>query len=166
MVAHLLFDSRSQKYRLGRCDRAQHLRRPSSAWEQAERDIGRERPPTPGPETGMVMNPTRRSRTRLSKSEVEAIRTARANGESVTSICRRFDIHRMTVWTHIKDLLRQPTYHSIEILDMLAYVVSSSYLTQLLPMGELSASSRSFADRQKSSFILIIRATISFRAVI
>lgn len=161
MVAHLLFDSRSQKYRLGRCDRVQHLRRPSSAWEQAERDIGRERPPTPGPETGMVMNPTRRSRTRLSKSEVEAIRTARANGESVTSICRRFDIHRMTVWTHIKDLLWQPTYHY-----MLAYVVSSSYLTQLLPMGELSASSRSFADRQKSSFILIIRATISFRAVI
>ena len=111
----------------------------------------------------MVMNPTRRSQTRLSKSEVEAIRTARANGESVTSICRCFDIHRMTVWTHIKDLLWQPTYHSIEILDMLA---SSSYLTQLLPMGELSARSRSFVDRQKSSFILIIRATISFRAVI
>ena len=36
MVTHLLFDSRSQKSRLGRCDRAQHLRRLSSAWEQAE----------------------------------------------------------------------------------------------------------------------------------
>lgn len=114
----------------------------------------------------MVMNPTRRSRTRLSKTEVDAIRTARANGESVTSICCRFDIHRMTAWTHIKDLLWQPIYHSTEILDMLAYVVSSSYLTQLLPMAKLSASSRSFADRQKSSFILIIREIISFRAVI
>lgn len=37
--------------------------------------------------------------------EVDAIRTARRNGESVIAICRRFDVYRMTVWTRTKDLL-------------------------------------------------------------
>lgn len=41
----------------------------------------------------------------LTQSEVDSIRTVRANGESLVSISRRFDVHRMTVCTHTKDLL-------------------------------------------------------------
>lgn len=53
--------------------------------------------------TGVLLGPTRRSRTQLTETEVAAIRTARQNGDSVISICRRFDIHRMTVWAHTKE---------------------------------------------------------------
>lgn len=60
-------------------------------------------PPRDDPE--VVANPRRRARTPLTESQVDAIRTARANGESVVSISRRFGVHRMTVWTHTKDLL-------------------------------------------------------------
>lgn len=74
------------------------LERLSSAWEQAKRGVGREGPRTAEPESGVVLNPARRSRTQLTETEVDAIRTARANGESVTSICSRLGIHRVTVW--------------------------------------------------------------------
>ena len=80
------------------------LERLSSAWEQAKPGIVSARPLVTEPEPGAVSNPTRRSRTPLTPEEVDAIRTARTNGESVVSICRQFDIHRMTVWTHTKDL--------------------------------------------------------------
>lgn len=74
------------------------LERLSSAWQQAKRGIASEQPPVPESEPRVVSNPTRRSRTPLTESEVDAIRTARANGESVVSIANRFDVHRVTVW--------------------------------------------------------------------
>ena len=76
----------------------ERLERLSSAWEQAKRGGASKEPPAAEPDPGVVANPTRRSRTPLAPNEVDAIRTARANGESVLSICRRFDIHRVTVW--------------------------------------------------------------------
>ena len=42
--------------------------------------------------------PRRRARTRLTDEEVDAIRTARANGVSVTALAKQFDVHRGTVW--------------------------------------------------------------------
>ena len=78
------------------------MERLSAAWEQAQRGGGREEPRSVEPESGVVLNPTRRSRTPLTAEEVDAIRTARTNGESVISICRRFDVHRMTVWNHTR----------------------------------------------------------------
>ena len=83
----------------------QRFERLGSAWEQAK--LGFEDAPhgdTEG-EPGVVANPRRRARTPLTESQVDAIRTARANGESVVSISRQFGVHRMTVWTHTKDLL-------------------------------------------------------------
>lgn len=50
----------------------------------------------------VVENPSRRTRTALTAKQVEAIRTAREGGESVTSIAQRFDIHRGTVWQYTK----------------------------------------------------------------
>ena len=81
------------------------LERLSFAWEQPKPGIEGEAPRTVEPEPGVVLNPMRRLRTELTETEVDAIRTARQNGDSVISICRRFDIHRMTVRTHAKDLL-------------------------------------------------------------
>ena len=84
----------------------QRFERLDSAWQQAKLGIGDE--PLGGyeAEPGVVTKPSGRTRTPLTESEVDSIRTARMNGESVVSISRRFAVHRMTVWTYTKDLLR------------------------------------------------------------
>lgn len=82
----------------------QRFERLSSAWSQARLGIDKGSKPTPDDEPRVVTTPRRRARTPLTESQVDSIRTARANGESVVSICRRFDVHRMTVWTHTRDL--------------------------------------------------------------
>lgn len=83
----------------------QRFERLGSAWEQAKLGIGDELEGAVEDEPDVVANPRRRARTPLSERQVDAIRTARANGDSVLSICQRFDVHRMTVWTHTRDLL-------------------------------------------------------------
>ena len=83
----------------------QRFERLSSAWNQAKLRIVDEPDGATDDEPGVVANPRRRARTPLTEIQVDAIRTARANGESVISICQRFDVHRMTVWTHTRDLL-------------------------------------------------------------
>ncbi|WP_180951750.1 helix-turn-helix domain-containing protein [Brevibacterium ravenspurgense] len=85
----------------------QRLERLSCAWNQAKLLLGDEPDSAVDDEPGVVANPRRRARTPLTESQVDALRTARANGESVVSICRRFNVHRMTVWTHTKDLVAQ-----------------------------------------------------------
>ena len=82
----------------------QRLERLSSAWNQAKLVLGDQPDGAADDEPGVVVNPRRRARTPLTESQVDAIRTARANGESVVSICQRFNVHRMTVWTHTRDL--------------------------------------------------------------
>ena len=42
--------------------------------------------------------PRRRTRTRLTEEEVDAMRTARANGITATALAERFGVHRATVW--------------------------------------------------------------------
>lgn len=84
----------------------QRFERLGSAWQQAKLGIEDEPESAVEDEPGVVANPKRRARTPLTESQVDAIRTARANGESVVSISRRFRVHRMTVWTHTRDLLR------------------------------------------------------------
>jgi DNA invertase Pin-like site-specific DNA recombinase len=80
----------------------QRFERLGSAWEQAKLDVGDEPQGAIEAEPGVVTTPRRRTRTPLTDSQVDSIRTARANGESVVSISRRFGVHRMTVWTHTK----------------------------------------------------------------
>jgi len=83
----------------------QRFERLGSAWNQAKLGID-DKPQGAGEgEPAVIAKPGRRARTPLTESQVDAIRTARANGESVISICRRFDVHRMTVWTYTRDLL-------------------------------------------------------------
>lgn len=73
-----------------------------SAWEQGDRGESDESRVVEEPDPGVVSNPTRRNRTPLTAKEVDAIQTARANGESALSIAKRFSIHRMTVWEYTK----------------------------------------------------------------
>ncbi len=82
----------------------ERIERLSSMWEQAKQGVGSERPRAGEPNFGMVFNPTRRSRTPLTENEVGAIRAAREAGETVTSIARRFEVHRLTVWERTRDL--------------------------------------------------------------
>jgi|SRR5690625_2774497 len=82
----------------------QRFERLGSAWEQAKLGIDEEPESTADDEPRVVTNLRRQTRTPLTESQVGAIRTARAGGESVVSICRRFGVHRMTVWTRTKDL--------------------------------------------------------------
>ncbi len=46
--------------------------------------------------------PRRRTRTPLTEEEVDAMRTARANGISVTALSNRFGVHRGTVWVNTR----------------------------------------------------------------
>lgn len=83
----------------------QRFERLGSAWEQVKLGVEDNPEGAVKGELGVVANPWRRARTPLMESQVDAIRTARANGESVVSICRCFGVHRVTVWIQTKDLL-------------------------------------------------------------
>ncbi len=52
----------------------------------------------------VVTEPSRPPRTRPTPEEVDAMRTAKANGESVRSIAERFGKHRSTVSRYTKDI--------------------------------------------------------------
>ena len=82
----------------------QQFDRLSFTRHQARRGVADATPVAHSDDSAAVREPTRRTRTPLTAKEVDAIRTAKANGESVLSIAKRFDIHRMTVWTHTKNL--------------------------------------------------------------
>lgn len=47
-------------------------------------------------------DPRRRARTRLTDEEVDAMRTARANGISATVLAKQFGVHRGTVWANTR----------------------------------------------------------------
>lgn len=50
------------------------------------------------PLIGASAEPSKRPRTRLTDKEVDAMRTARAHGVSVTALAKQFGVHRGTVW--------------------------------------------------------------------
>ncbi len=50
------------------------------------------------PLIGMSAEPSKRPRTRLTDKEVDAMRTARAQGVSVMGIAERFGVTRQTAW--------------------------------------------------------------------
>lgn len=75
----------------------QRFERLRSAWKQAKLSVGSAPLEPSEREPGVVRTPRRRTRTPLTGRELASIRTARASGESVVSISRRFGIHRMTV---------------------------------------------------------------------
>ena len=82
-----------------RCgNRRPQVERLVSAWNQGIRG---DADPTGEPDDPLIAaaaEPSKRPRTRLSDKEVDAMRTARAQGVSVNALARRFEVHRGTVW--------------------------------------------------------------------
>ena len=76
----------------------QRIERLASAWNQGSCEDDAPTGEPDDPLIGAAAEPSRRPRTRLTESEVDAMRTARANGLSVTALAKQFGVHRGTVW--------------------------------------------------------------------
>jgi hypothetical protein len=74
------------------------VKRLNTAWNRSVGNACTPVEPVAYGESGVVSEPRRRSRTPLTEQEVDAMRTARANGVSVSTIARQFRVHRGTVW--------------------------------------------------------------------
>ncbi len=87
-----------------RCgNRRQRVERLVSAWDQGPGSSGERDSEPDDPLIGAAAEPRRRPRTRLTDEEVDAMRTARTNGVSVTALAREFGVHRGTVWTKLHE---------------------------------------------------------------
>ena len=69
-----------------------------SAWNQGPRADAESDGEADDPLIGASAEPKKRPRTRLTDEEVDAMRTARAQGVSVVTLARQFGVHRGTVW--------------------------------------------------------------------
>lgn len=69
-----------------------------SVWNQGIRGDAESESGADDPLISASKKPSRRPRTRLTDSEMDAIRTAREHGVSVKAIAKQYGIHRGTVW--------------------------------------------------------------------
>lgn len=82
-----------------RCgNRRPRVERLVSAWNQGIRADAAPVGEPDDPLIGAAAEPSKRPRTRLTDEEVDAMRTARAQGMSVNMLARQFGVHRGTVW--------------------------------------------------------------------
>lgn len=82
-----------------RCgNRRKRVERLVSAWSQGICEDAEPEGEADDPRIGASEEPKKRSRTRLTDTEVDAMRTALSDGLSVTAVARRFGVHRGTVW--------------------------------------------------------------------
>ena len=87
-----------------RCgNRRQRVQRLVSAWNQGIREDAESECEADDPLIGASGEPKKRPRTRLTDEEVDAMRTARAQGVSVIVLARRFGVHRGTVWAKTRE---------------------------------------------------------------
>ena len=83
-------------------NRRQRVEQLVTAWNQRSGGWGE---PDGEPDDALIdaaAEPTRRPRTRLTDEEVDAMRTAREQGVSVTALVRQFGVHRGTVWARTR----------------------------------------------------------------
>ena len=92
-----------------RCgNRRPRVERLVSAWSQG---LGADAEPVgedDDPRVGASAEPKKRPRTRLTDEEVDAMRTAREHGASVTVLADRYGVHRGTVWAKTKRRVKNP----------------------------------------------------------
>jgi site-specific DNA recombinase len=84
-------------------NRRPRVERLVSAWNQGS-EVAVE--PVGEPDDPLIAasaEPRRRTRTKLTEKEVDAMRTARAQGLSVKTLAKRYGIHRGTVWARIRE---------------------------------------------------------------
>ena len=79
-------------------NRRPRVERLVSAWNQGIRADTESEDGSDDPLIGAAAEPKKRPRTCLTDEEVDAMRTARAQGVSVNALARRFGVHRGTVW--------------------------------------------------------------------
>ena len=79
-------------------NRRPRVERLVSAWNQGSCGDADPAGEADDPLIGASAEPKKRPRTRLTDEEVDAMRTARAQGISVNALARRFGVHRGTVW--------------------------------------------------------------------
>lgn len=92
-----------------RCgNRRPRLERLVSAWNQRIRGDADPAGELDDPLIGASAEPKKRPRTRLTDEEVDATRTARAHGVSVSSLARQYGIHRGTVWAKVRRTRPRP----------------------------------------------------------
>ncbi|MFU0805409.1 MAG: hypothetical protein ACFWTS_07950 [Pseudoclavibacter caeni] len=82
-----------------RCgNRRRVVERLIAAWKRGVGEVRSPVDPIVFAESEAVTEPRRRSRTPLTEQEVDAMRTARSNGVSVSTVAKQFTVHRGTVW--------------------------------------------------------------------
>ncbi|MGO1630353.1 MAG: helix-turn-helix domain-containing protein [Agrococcus casei] len=82
-----------------RCgNRRPRVERLVSAWNQGNSGHPEVAGAVDDPLIVAAKEPSKRPRTRLTDTEVDAMRTGREQGISVNAIARRFGVHRGTVW--------------------------------------------------------------------
>ena len=74
-----------------------------SAWNQGTRDDADTEGEADDALIGASAEPKKRPRTRLTDEEVDAMRTARADGVSVNALARQFGVHHGTVWAKLRE---------------------------------------------------------------
>ena len=83
-------------------NRRPRVERLVSAWNRDIHEAVGSEDGADDPLIGMSAEPSKRPRTRLTDKEVDAMRTARAQGVSVNGIAKCFGITRQTVWEKTK----------------------------------------------------------------
>lgn len=82
-----------------RCgNRRRVVERLIAAWKRGVGEVRSPVDPIVFAESEAVTEPRRRFRTPLTEQEVDAMRTARSNGVSVSTVAKQFTVHRGTVW--------------------------------------------------------------------
>ena len=79
-------------------NRRPRVERLVSAWNQGTRGEADTETEVDDPLICASAEPKKRPRTRLTDEEVDAMRTAREHGVSVTALAKQFGVHRGTVW--------------------------------------------------------------------
>ena len=85
-------------------NRRRSVEKLASAWNQGSDTSVMHAGERDDPLIGASAEPTRRPRTRLTDEEVDAIRTARAEGVSVTVLAKQHGLHRGTVWAKTREV--------------------------------------------------------------
>ena len=70
----------------------------ASAWNQGIHENAESEDGADDPLAGVSAESGQRPRTRLTDTEVDAVRTARAQGVGMNALARRLSVHRGTVW--------------------------------------------------------------------
>lgn len=85
-------------------NRRQQVERLASAWNHGSAMGAMPAGEQHDPLIGASVEPRRRPRTQLTTHEVNAMRTARANGVSATMLAKQYGIHRGTVWAKTREV--------------------------------------------------------------